>query len=520
MPADRPRTSYRARKPDESPTTGDPGQASASHASLPELPEHRAPLARTIGLVIRRPTQSTTVRGARGTSRAMLSRNGTRSRERHRSRRQRAPRQTAAQDRLEARARGRRDARVGARRDAPTTGNKVQVLIDGASFLPSLAEELAQAESHVHLTGWNFSPELELTRGEAPAVLRTCSPSSPTGSTCACSSGAAPRCRSSGRPGATCGKSSSDSAAGTGSSVSSTPVSGSCTAITRRRSSSTTAWRSSVASTSRSTEEIRTTPRSIRPGAESVGMTSRFASRARRRRRRRALPPALARCSRRGAPGPDGSRRSGRHRPPDRSHDPGERLREVTSARRLLRARVLRQCDPVGTAADLHREPVSLVVRDRRAHRREAARSSARRLPRRPPTARECERRRRRFTRPGRRPHSGRRPQRAVPRLLRLRTHGQAARSDLRALEGRDRGRPLADRRLGQPQRALALQRLRGQRRRARRKPSHETRASASGPSISSFPSTRSTGTPRQSSTSGGSRSRRNSSSAWRTTSR
>ena len=59
-----------------------------------------------------------------------------------------------------------------------TTGNKVEVLIDGASFLPSLAEELARAESHVHLTGWNFSPELELTRGEAPAVLRTCSPSS------------------------------------------------------------------------------------------------------------------------------------------------------------------------------------------------------------------------------------------------------------------------------------------------------------------------------------------------------
>ena len=54
----------------------------------------------------------------------------------------------------------------------PTSGNKVEVLIDGASFLPMLAEELDRAESHVHLTGWNFSPELELTRGEAPAVLR------------------------------------------------------------------------------------------------------------------------------------------------------------------------------------------------------------------------------------------------------------------------------------------------------------------------------------------------------------
>ena len=64
-------------------------------------------------------------------------------------------------------------------------GNTVEVLIDGASFLPKLAEELARAESHVHLTGWNFSPELELTRGETPRSCGTCSPSSPTGSMCA-----------------------------------------------------------------------------------------------------------------------------------------------------------------------------------------------------------------------------------------------------------------------------------------------------------------------------------------------
>ena len=51
-------------------------------------------------------------------------------------------------------------------------GNRVEVLIDGATFLPSVADELARAESHVHLTGWHFSPELELTRGEKPAIVR------------------------------------------------------------------------------------------------------------------------------------------------------------------------------------------------------------------------------------------------------------------------------------------------------------------------------------------------------------
>ncbi len=52
------------------------------------------------------------------------------------------------------------------------SGNKVEVLIDGASFLPMLADELARAESHVHLTGCFFSPELELTRGDNPVIVR------------------------------------------------------------------------------------------------------------------------------------------------------------------------------------------------------------------------------------------------------------------------------------------------------------------------------------------------------------
>jgi phosphatidylserine/phosphatidylglycerophosphate/cardiolipin synthase-like enzyme len=54
----------------------------------------------------------------------------------------------------------------------PREGNRVDVLIDGAEFLPLLADELARAESHVHLTGWYFSPELALTRDDEPVTLR------------------------------------------------------------------------------------------------------------------------------------------------------------------------------------------------------------------------------------------------------------------------------------------------------------------------------------------------------------
>ena len=54
----------------------------------------------------------------------------------------------------------------------PRRGNVLEVLIDGATFLPAVAEELAQATSHVHLLGWHFSPELDLTRGTEPTILR------------------------------------------------------------------------------------------------------------------------------------------------------------------------------------------------------------------------------------------------------------------------------------------------------------------------------------------------------------
>jgi phosphatidylserine/phosphatidylglycerophosphate/cardiolipin synthase-like enzyme len=54
----------------------------------------------------------------------------------------------------------------------PREGNRLDVLVDGAAYLPALAEEIAVAQSHVHLLGWCFSPELHLTREDEPVVLR------------------------------------------------------------------------------------------------------------------------------------------------------------------------------------------------------------------------------------------------------------------------------------------------------------------------------------------------------------
>ena len=54
---------------------------------------------------------------------------------------------------------------------SPRPGNDVEILIDGASFLPRLAEELERAESHVHIAGWYLSTELALVREGARVVL-------------------------------------------------------------------------------------------------------------------------------------------------------------------------------------------------------------------------------------------------------------------------------------------------------------------------------------------------------------
>ena len=54
----------------------------------------------------------------------------------------------------------------------PRHGNSVEILIDGSQALPVIAEELKQARSHVHLTGWYFSPDFALVREGEQVVLR------------------------------------------------------------------------------------------------------------------------------------------------------------------------------------------------------------------------------------------------------------------------------------------------------------------------------------------------------------
>jgi len=51
-------------------------------------------------------------------------------------------------------------------------GNAVEVLIDGAHALPRIAAALRGARSHVHLTGWYFSPDFALERNGQPTILR------------------------------------------------------------------------------------------------------------------------------------------------------------------------------------------------------------------------------------------------------------------------------------------------------------------------------------------------------------
>jgi phosphatidylserine/phosphatidylglycerophosphate/cardiolipin synthase-like enzyme len=47
----------------------------------------------------------------------------------------------------------------------PQKGNRFEILIDGATALPLIADEIENAESHVHLAGWFFSPEFSLRPG-------------------------------------------------------------------------------------------------------------------------------------------------------------------------------------------------------------------------------------------------------------------------------------------------------------------------------------------------------------------
>jgi phosphatidylserine/phosphatidylglycerophosphate/cardiolipin synthase-like enzyme len=54
----------------------------------------------------------------------------------------------------------------------PRSGNEVELLVDGASALPRLAEELRKARSHVHVAGWHVSPYFRLEDGGRRTELK------------------------------------------------------------------------------------------------------------------------------------------------------------------------------------------------------------------------------------------------------------------------------------------------------------------------------------------------------------
>jgi len=54
----------------------------------------------------------------------------------------------------------------------PRPGNEIEILVDGADALPVIVNELKTARSHVHVSGWYFSPDFALLRGEEHVVLR------------------------------------------------------------------------------------------------------------------------------------------------------------------------------------------------------------------------------------------------------------------------------------------------------------------------------------------------------------
>ncbi len=54
----------------------------------------------------------------------------------------------------------------------PRPGNAVEVLIDGAEALPTVAAEMKRARSHVHVAGWSFTPSFDLERNGDSVALR------------------------------------------------------------------------------------------------------------------------------------------------------------------------------------------------------------------------------------------------------------------------------------------------------------------------------------------------------------
>jgi phosphatidylserine/phosphatidylglycerophosphate/cardiolipin synthase-like enzyme len=66
----------------------------------------------------------------------------------------------------------RRRARVGRGDPSPRAGNALDVLIEGAAYLPALAQAIRDARRSVLIAGWCITPGLALVRDEPPVLLR------------------------------------------------------------------------------------------------------------------------------------------------------------------------------------------------------------------------------------------------------------------------------------------------------------------------------------------------------------
>jgi phosphatidylserine/phosphatidylglycerophosphate/cardiolipin synthase-like enzyme len=53
----------------------------------------------------------------------------------------------------------------------PRPGCTLEILVDGATALPAMAQALRAARSHVHITGWHLASHFELVRGEHPIAI-------------------------------------------------------------------------------------------------------------------------------------------------------------------------------------------------------------------------------------------------------------------------------------------------------------------------------------------------------------
>ncbi len=347
-------------------------------------------------------------------------------------------------------------------------GNRLDVLVDGSEALPAIAAELASAESYVHLTGWFFSPELHLSRDDEPTIVRNL--------LAELAERIDVRVLSwKGAPVPVFKPSQRDVREMLDALARHTKIEAhadGCTGFTHCHHEKTividgrVAFVGGIDLTLDGGDPWDTPSHVARGGIGWHDAAVRLEGPV-GRRRRAALPAALARRDGQDVAAARGARPGRRRRGADRE-DASRGHVPRRAARGLLDPRVVLGCASVRGAVHLPREPVPLVAGDRRDPRRQAAQPAERRLSaaRAPACARE--RRRRHLARPGGSAHPCGRRDDPIPRVHDLRTGREASRSRVRPLEDRDRRRSLAHDRLGEPERALALQRHRDERRHAR----------------------------------------------------